>query len=386
MAAWIFYLLVLFLPTQLGYHFWPDWAFNKGLRVDYLSPTFHFTDLLVLGMLVAGRFPRITLSNKLLLLMVFVIINIATSVSWQVSAFKWLKIVEMGYLALWLKENFRYLDKGKVYTCFFAGLITEVLLVFAQILHQGSLGGIFYWLGERAINAVTIGAARAATVFGLVYRPYGTFSHPNVLAGYLVIVSAILFYVYRRGRQILMLFTPLVIMALIPAVSRSAILALVLAVSAELIFLLRKKSFALREYFLPMGLFWIGLVIVMLAMVFGADVNMAFFSRWDQVKFVFSQPLIRYFFGWGLGSSAIIGYSVGGQPIHNLPLLLLLETGLVGLSAIVYNFKKFFVEKRWVGLRIIYFVLAMFDHYLLTSQQGLLLSAVIFGITFLRKE
>src|ERR1035437_8081006 len=43
-----FYLLILFLPTQLGKHFWPNSSFVYGLRLDYLSPTLYFTDILIL--------------------------------------------------------------------------------------------------------------------------------------------------------------------------------------------------------------------------------------------------------------------------------------------------------------------------------------------------
>src|SRR5258706_15195361 len=40
-------LLILFIPTELGKHFWPDFSIVTGIRVDYLSPTFYFTDILV---------------------------------------------------------------------------------------------------------------------------------------------------------------------------------------------------------------------------------------------------------------------------------------------------------------------------------------------------
>ncbi|MEK9176076.1 MAG: hypothetical protein AAB520_01390, partial [Patescibacteria group bacterium] len=43
----IFYLLLLFLPTQLGLHLWPDFSFVHGIRIDYLSPTIYFTDFLI---------------------------------------------------------------------------------------------------------------------------------------------------------------------------------------------------------------------------------------------------------------------------------------------------------------------------------------------------
>src|SRR5579872_2586293 len=43
----LFYLLILFLPTQLGKHFLPNFSIIQGIRIDYLSPTVYFTDILI---------------------------------------------------------------------------------------------------------------------------------------------------------------------------------------------------------------------------------------------------------------------------------------------------------------------------------------------------
>jgi len=44
----IFYLLILFFPTQLGKHFWPDFSIVSGIRIDYLSATLYITDVLLI--------------------------------------------------------------------------------------------------------------------------------------------------------------------------------------------------------------------------------------------------------------------------------------------------------------------------------------------------
>src|SRR3972149_7133823 len=44
---YFFYLLLVLLPTQLGYHWWPSWALVLGRRIDYLSPTLYVTDILI---------------------------------------------------------------------------------------------------------------------------------------------------------------------------------------------------------------------------------------------------------------------------------------------------------------------------------------------------
>jgi len=47
----LLFLTILFLPTQLGKHFWPQFSYIYSLRVDYLSPTLYFWDILVMGLL-----------------------------------------------------------------------------------------------------------------------------------------------------------------------------------------------------------------------------------------------------------------------------------------------------------------------------------------------
>ena len=48
----LFYSIILFLPTQLGLHFWPEYSKVLGLRIDYLSPTIYMTDVLILLLIV----------------------------------------------------------------------------------------------------------------------------------------------------------------------------------------------------------------------------------------------------------------------------------------------------------------------------------------------
>src|SRR5687767_1088681 len=52
----LYTLLLLFLPTQLGKHFWPEYSLLSGFRVDYLSPTLYLTDMLVLLLFLQWSF------------------------------------------------------------------------------------------------------------------------------------------------------------------------------------------------------------------------------------------------------------------------------------------------------------------------------------------
>src|SRR5580700_6749474 len=51
--SFLLFFFFLLLPTQLGKHFWPDFSIVSGIRIDYLSPTIYFTDILLILLFVA---------------------------------------------------------------------------------------------------------------------------------------------------------------------------------------------------------------------------------------------------------------------------------------------------------------------------------------------
>lgn len=73
----------------------------------------------------------------------------------------------------------------KIAICLAVGMILTGILAIGQVMQQGSLGGLWYFLGERSFSAETPGIANAVLNGALVLRPYATFPHPNVLAWYL---------------------------------------------------------------------------------------------------------------------------------------------------------------------------------------------------------
>ena len=53
----LIWLIVFFLPSQLGLHFWPSFSRAAGIRLDYLSPTLYFVDLLLLVFVISTARP-----------------------------------------------------------------------------------------------------------------------------------------------------------------------------------------------------------------------------------------------------------------------------------------------------------------------------------------
>ena len=251
--VYLFYLLLLFLPTQLGRHFWFDFSFVRGIRIDYLSPTLYLTDILILftigfwglesilkrmengkwkidgknRMSLRGARLRATWQsffntykkskqidrhsrpgrarddNKLIfvsLIMMFIIGNILFSISPWLTVYKWIKVLEFGLLALYISRNYWKLDYSFI-GLFAITLVYSFIIAVGQFLHGGSLGGLLWWLGERTFTTSTPGIA-LATLWGQQFlRPYATFPHPNVLSGYSLIVTTILIANFSTIKQ-----------------------------------------------------------------------------------------------------------------------------------------------------------------------------------------
>ena len=140
-------LLLVLLPSQLGYHFWPDWSLINGIRVDYLSPTVYFTDLIIL---VLFGFSRLRVRFPFAII-VFAVLNISISISISplLSVYKWLRVYEYYWL-------YRYLVTQGSLTFIRRWLSPAILwtslLALLQFMMQRSLGGGGYWLGERTFS------------------------------------------------------------------------------------------------------------------------------------------------------------------------------------------------------------------------------------------
>ncbi|MCL5439135.1 MAG: hypothetical protein M1268_04065, partial [Patescibacteria group bacterium] len=187
------------MPTQFGKHFWPGFSFVSGIRIDYLSPTLYFTDILifllfVLFLLNSKKEIISKLFNwKVLLFALVLLVGIIFSKNQPAGLYGLLKFFEFFFFGFYISRKLKTIKDFETLTLVLSiGVIFESILAAFQFLNQRSLSGILYYLGERNFNGQTPGIANASISGKLILRPYGTFSHPNVLAGYLIIVSMII--------------------------------------------------------------------------------------------------------------------------------------------------------------------------------------------------
>src|ERR1035437_9579523 len=101
LSAIFFYLLLLFLPTQFGKHFWPNFSYVYGIRIDYLSPTLYFTDVLIILIIVFWLFEKRKSLSKVFpklrffaVFILFIIIGIIQSNSQAVGIYGLVKLLE----------------------------------------------------------------------------------------------------------------------------------------------------------------------------------------------------------------------------------------------------------------------------------------------------
>ncbi len=372
----LFQILIFLLPTQLAFHLWPSWASVFGIRVDYLAPKVYLTDIVFVLLFISWRNKKI--SSWLLLLLPLALINILGAANWQNSLIGWLKVFEAGLLASYVSENWRVL-KNKITLPLSLAVGLTLFLSSAQLLSQKTLGGPFWFLGERSFSIVTPGIALFNLFGRQIMRPYASFGHPNQMAGF---VLASLPLVSGWG----VLFG---LLTLATYFSKGALTSLIVI---GLIFLFRKRlKTSLRV--LPIGLIAVSLFLPVVALKTHYSYSQSIAQRLELSalagEMIGQQPMTGVGLGNFIPSAAFKpGTSWFLQPVHNIYLLIVAETGLIGLLVFGYLLfelmKKLLSKKKWglVFSLLAILLTGLVDHYWLTLQQTQLLFAIVIGAAF----
>ena len=384
------FLFLFLLPSQLGKHFFFDFSYVNGVRVDYLSFVLYLTDLLVIFLAILYQKIIIKIIRKnlklIIIFLLFLISNILISQYPLLSFYRFLKILELYFLFVIFK-NFK--EKKILLISFLTGGLFQLILCFLQFYQKSSLQGIFYFFGERYLSLSQPEIAKASIEGVEFLRPYGTFSHPNSLGGFYLLLY--FFFLTNKNFQrfiILKNFSLLVFTLLIfLSFSKVAIVVYLLLNFFYFFFYLKK---ACRICFLAKVL-----IIGATSLIFlqAKTDPLSLEKRITLLKDAFSIFLSYPFFGVGLGHYLIYQAKIPIkypyfflQPVHNIFLLFLAEGGIFLTGAIFYFLIRFF--KKGVethgnpSLLLSFFVVFLtgfFDHYWLTLQQNWLLLAVVFG-------
>jgi hypothetical protein len=323
-----------------------------------------------------------------------------------------IRLLEMVFFAAITIWYFHQTRKGFFYLAATLSLaiIFQVSLALLQFFRQGSVGGAFYLLGERFFTSSTPGVATASLAGEVVLRPYGTFSHPNILSGFLllaiIIIASQAETKLSKNRVALFLlvfglfFGTLGIAISLSRVAIGGLFFFLLFFSFRLI---RQKERS--EQFL----FWFFSIIFSLLsiLLFSAYFYNRFsresiFSSSLTERLILAEASLSLFakhmlFGVGLFNfiNNLPSVQQSGnlflQPVHNLFLLILVETGIIGIWGTFLLLANLYKQIRQqpqnfhffaTSLFFAFLALSMVDHYFITSQQGRLMVSLVLGFMF----
>lgn len=413
------YLLPLFiflLPTQIGIHFWPNWAFISGVRIDYLSPTLYLEDLISLLLLFSFFFHQLflrgfpQLKRRYLLItffiLSFILINAFHSINPLAALSKWGKLIYLFLIALYLIKEKEIKIKKQILVPFALSLIFFSFLGIIQVFIKKTIGGLFYFLGERTFSVDTPGIALFFFRGKTFLRAYSTFSHPNSLAGFLGLSFFILLEVYsffKKKPLSLLFLTTLVVLFL--GLSFTFSLSTFMALILSLIFYLIIKKYPSRAAGLTFSIFLSVLLFSLIFPVLSQSLldNFLFSENIKErlLLGIAAEKLFSQNFLIGVGLNNFFNqltlnfpwarYFWLIQPVHNVFLLILTEAGFLGLFSFIFVLSKILAftlkNKRYFLLTgfVFFFLTGLADHYWLTLPQNLYLLVFLISLSF-RKD
>ncbi|PIZ95595.1 MAG: hypothetical protein COX81_00475 [Candidatus Magasanikbacteria bacterium CG_4_10_14_0_2_um_filter_37_12] len=292
---------------------------------------------------------------------------------------------------------------------FVAGAIIPAVLGVWQFFIQSTFASKFFGLAQHQVWQAGTSIISGSEI-GRWLRAYGSFSHPNIFGGYLLIVLAMLFlclvkklklYKVTKYRILLLAIYCLLLTALFFTFSRSAWLAFLLLILAYLFISWKEKN--KQSIFIVVSTL---LLFVLVTIFFPLVQNRLVEQSLSEARSVseriegYGEALTLFkthpWFGVGAGNytaqlifqnSTLSGSAY--QPVHNVFLLVLDELGLIGLFLfllVIYFFTRqesiVIFKNKYLLFFISYLSLIMFDHYLYSSYVGLMLGAILFAMLF----
>src|SRR3989344_275535 len=350
------YTFIFLLPIQLGKHFFPSYAYIDGIRIDYLDPALYLTDIVAVILLIIYRKKLVLPKTKLITIFIILLaVKIILSPKW----------------VLW---------------SFLFASILQIILATLQITAASSMQGIFYFLGERYFTIGTPGIAKVVINGAEVLRPYGTFSHPNSLAGFFLLAHT--FFLWNKDYKNYPLLKNFVLgaSAVLVLMSFSKIAILILAATYIV--------YGIKNYKIcKVCSIGKALTMLLIATVFMATsgdpdtIQKRVLLAKHAIKIITDHPLT----GVGLGNYVIAESRFPNpypyvfiEPVHNILLLFVAEAGLIltfltGVILIPFLKKLSQNETARYALTVI-IITGFFDHYWLTLQQNMLLAPILFGL------
>ena len=251
-----------------------------------------------------------------------------------------------------------FLNKIKIIYVFLTSIFFQALLGIYQFITQSSFA--FKYLGLAEHDADTLGTAVVETANGRWMRAYGGMDHPNILGGVLAISLIFIAYFLAKKKMLnnrkdvissilLFVFYFIDLFALFFTFSRSAWLALIIGLLTLLFVLIFKKDRLTLKRFIAVLFFSLILICINVAPYQdllmaridpqtrlekkSIDERLAYINQASDLS---KQHLIS---GVGVGNYGVVTAAADNnkksafdyQPVHNVFLLILAESGIFSL-------------------------------------------------------
>ncbi|MFZ5364733.1 MAG: O-antigen ligase family protein [Patescibacteria group bacterium] len=425
-AEWLFYLLIFILPIQTRWLYRP--ATYKDEFWEYQTRSLYGTEILFLVILVLAIiyfFQKFNLKNFIqryrrkklavfsmaaAVLIALAIINITSNDNPGFSFYKAIQFIEslaLAGLIIFFLYNFKKFSWALIGSGLFQGI-----LAIEQFLSQKVIAS--KWLGMAGQDPQVLGTSVIESGGQRILRAYGSLPHPNILAGFLVIVLLFIIYQFleetnKKKKKFLLASFIFLFIALLVTFSRGAALALFASLLFILIIGSSKKDFwnkhksQINKIVIATLLVIIGFSIVKSDLIFTRfqmqerlEVKSITerISGYQDTWRIFKQHL---FIGTGPGNYTTALSKLHPdwqvwqlQPVHNGFVLAMTEMGII--LTLLFSAIAFFIVKkmikhlkgRWFNIEIIFslsiiislIIICFFDHFLWSLHFGNLLLAV----------
>lgn len=360
---------------------------------------------------VRVRIRNITFSSYDWFLIAFLAISavsIRNAINPALGWYQLIKLVEFSFLYFYVKSNLGHVFdvKTSFFVLIFSGLFQAVIAIL-QYVRQADLGLRF--LGETVLSPELFNVAVFMADGEKIMRPYGTTSHPNVLALFLFMAVFICYFFYVKNDKFshsgigLFVYSVLLFGLLL---TFSRVIVFVWALGAVLRWVIFNKKFTRLAENLSLRNLTVATfaVLVLFSILFlpqvmeRLDVSpqeeaVSLRGFYNKVS-LFEKPF------WGVGAGNFVNWfkeiNPGlapnlYQPVHNIYLLIFSETGILGLAALLLfivflarDYLKLEFEQPFQYSFFIIFIsllfFGLFDHFLWTLQQGRIILFLTMGL------